>query len=61
MKQKVRAALRRRRSNPGWKGMHYPYPQAVHDAIILADAFMAEHPPCDEGVEKRDRRKKVKS
>jgi hypothetical protein len=37
----VAAAVRRRRDNRGWPGMVYPYSQAVEDAIVIADAFLA--------------------
>lgn len=47
MTDDVKAALERRRANPGWRGMYYPYPAAVDDAIILADAYLAEHPADD--------------
>lgn len=44
MNKELHEAIQRRRDNPGWQGMHYPYPTAVDDAIILADAYLAEHP-----------------
>lgn len=38
----LRAAAERRRNLPGWEGMVFPYPTAVADAVLLADAYLAE-------------------
>lgn len=50
----LRAAAERRRANPGWKGMAYPYPTAVDDAIVLANAYLAVH-PADDGERATER------
>jgi hypothetical protein len=43
MTNDIQAAAERRRSNPGWKGMIYPYAGALDDAVKLADAYLEEH------------------
>lgn len=48
MNEELKAAIERRRKNPGWKGQLFPYGNAISDAVLLADAYLAEHQEDDD-------------